>query len=78
MLFMTIEGGWRAGLHIDLVKALGRMRTADTLPMDVVFRGLIPRMTAFRKDLEVGGLHTSMQRANTLTSIPCGRPSARC
>ena len=43
-------------LHIDLVKALGRMRTAETLPMDVVFRGLIPRMTAFRKDLEAAGI----------------------
>ena len=43
-------------LHTDLVKALGRMRTANTVPMDVVFRGLIPRMTAFRKDLEAAGI----------------------
>jgi integrase len=43
-------------LHTDLVKALGRMRTAETLPMDVLFRGLIPRMTVFRKDLEAAGI----------------------
>ena len=43
-------------LHTDLVKALGRMRTAKTLPMGVVFRGLVPRMTAFRKDLDAAGI----------------------
>jgi hypothetical protein len=40
----------------DLVKALGRMQTSDTLPMDLVFRGLIQRMTVFRKDLEAAGI----------------------
>jgi hypothetical protein len=32
------------------------MQTADTLPMDLVFRGLIQRMTVFRKDLEAAGV----------------------
>jgi integrase len=44
------------GLHADLALALRKFRPLEAQPGDFVFRGLVPRVPTFKKDLAAAGI----------------------
>jgi integrase len=65
-------------LRPELVKTLTTFRPDDAKPADFVFRGLMPRIPTFKRDLAAAEIPFEDTRAAASTSTPCAKRMGRC